>query len=101
VSATVAALRLDQGTAGALAVRGALDFATAAQALPDLRAALAAGAVHTLDLSGVTHGDSAGLACLLALMADAARAGQSLQLQGLPQDLAVLAQVCGVGKLLA
>jgi phospholipid transport system transporter-binding protein len=94
-------LRLEQGTAGALAVHGALDFASAGQALPDLRAAIAAGSVHTLDLSGVTHGDSAGLACLLVVMADAARAGQSLQLQGLPQDLAVLAQVCGVGKLLA
>ena len=101
MSTTAAALRLDPGTAGALAVHGTLGFATAGQALQDMRTAIATGGVHTLDLSGVTHGDSAGLACLLAVMADAARGGRALQLRGLPEHLAALAQVCGVGQLLA
>jgi len=95
------AFQFAAATPDTLALRGVLSFATAAHALQALQAALATAAVTVLDLSGVTHGDSAGLACLLVVMADAARAGQSLQLQGLPQDLSVLAQVCGVGKLLA
>ncbi|MEO7072685.1 MAG: STAS domain-containing protein [Rhodanobacter sp.] len=101
MSAIAATLRLDGDVAGTLAVHGELGFATAALALEGMRSAMATGALRTLDLSGVTHGDSAGLACLLAVMADAARSGQALQLLGLPEHLGVLAQVCGAGPLLA
>jgi phospholipid transport system transporter-binding protein len=79
-----------------------LGFATAGQALPALRAALSAGPqLRTLDLSGLDHVDSAGLACLLAVLGEASVAGRELCLAHAPDDMRTLAQVCGVDHLLA
>ncbi|MEO7149743.1 MAG: STAS domain-containing protein [Rhodanobacteraceae bacterium] len=87
----------DQNT---LALSGALTFATAAHALADAGRALAHGAQTRLDLAEVTGADSAGLACVLALIADASRAGRRLIVVNLPEGLRALAQVCGVEPLL-
>jgi phospholipid transport system transporter-binding protein len=88
-------------TPGTLTLRGVLSFATATQALQTLQAASATTAVTTLDLSGVTHGDSAGLSCLLAVMADASARGRPLRLAHLPDGMQTLAAVCGVDRLLS
>jgi len=86
----------------ALALRGVLGFATAGQALPALQAALsAAPQPRTLDLSGLAHVDSAGLACLLVVLGEAAAAGRELRLAHAPDDMRTLARVCGVDRLLA
>ena len=53
------AFQFAAATPDTLALRGVLSFATAAQAQQTLQAALATAAVTVLDLSGVTHGDSA------------------------------------------
>jgi len=84
-----------------LGVRGALGFATAAQALHALQDGLSAHAnVTRLDLSGVTHADSAGLACLLTLLGEASAHGRELRLAQVPDGVRVLADVCGAGPLL-
>ncbi|HKR76889.1 MAG TPA: STAS domain-containing protein [Rhodanobacter sp.] len=94
-------LRLDRGTPGTLVVSGALSFATAASALQVLNEALRAGDRSLLDLAGVANCDSAGLACLLAVLAEARGRGQTLALQHVPDGLRTLARVSGVEALLA
>lgn len=93
-------VRCDNPDRDTLALSGALTFATAAHALRDAGRALAAGGQTRLDLTGLTGADSAGLACVLALIADASRAGRRLIVVNLPEGLRALAQVCGVDEML-
>lgn len=86
--------------ADTLALRGELTFATAARALADGARALAAGQQTRLDLTGLTRADSAGLACMVALAAQARRAGRQLVVVNWPAGLLALAEVCGVAPLL-
>lgn len=89
------------GTPDTLHVRGELSFDTAAAALQAIRSALAGGAVRQLDLAGVTRSDSAGLACILAVAADASRGGTALQVVHMPAGMQTLAQVCEVDALVS
>ena len=91
------AFQLSTATPGTLSVTGALTFATAADALLAMRTVLAGAGHSQLDLAGVTHSDSAGLACVLAVLA---KAGGQLKVQHLPSSLRQLAQVCEVESLL-
>lgn len=95
-----AAFQLDTGTPGTLGVHGELSFDTAAAAWQAMRVALADGPLSRLDLAGVRHSDSAGLACVLAVAADATRRGQALQVVHVPAGMQSLAQVCEVDRLL-
>ncbi|GAP66124.1 putative NTP binding protein [Mizugakiibacter sediminis] len=95
-----AALQVNRHDDGTLALSGALTFATAAGALRQAGAALADGAPARLDLGGVQATDSAGLACVLALLARARRAGRALTVTNLPPGLRALARVCEVEALL-
>jgi phospholipid transport system transporter-binding protein len=92
--------KLDRATPGALALSGTLGFATAAAALRDLSEALRAGDRARLDLAGVRSSDSAGLACVLAVLAEARGRGQALGLVHVPEGMRTLAQVSGVEALL-
>jgi phospholipid transport system transporter-binding protein len=83
-----------------VALSGALTFATAEQALDQARAALAQHRPAVLELGGVTRADSAGLACVLALVADASRAGKALQVANMPAGMRALARVCDVQAML-
>ena len=91
---------LSASAPGTLAVSGVLSFDTAASALRDIQAALAKGLVTKLDLAGVRHSDSAGLSCVLAVAAEAARRGHALQVVPVPAGMQELAQVCEVDRLL-
>ncbi|TAL87381.1 MAG: STAS domain-containing protein [Rhodanobacter sp.] len=93
--------RLDTGTPATLGVSGVLSFDNAAAAWQAIRSALASGGATQLDLSGVSHCDSAGLACVLAVIADAGRHGQEVQVTGMPAGMRALAQVCEVDRLLS
>ena len=95
-----APLQIVADTPDTLALHGVLSFATATHAHQALQGALATAAVTVLDLYGVTHGDSAGLSCLLAVMADASARGRPVRLAHLPADMQTLARVCGVDRLL-
>ena len=96
---SAAGFQLDRTTPGTLGVRGVLSFETAAAALAAITAALAAGPVARLDLAGVEHADSAGLACVLAVQAEALRRGSPLQVIHVPAGMRALAQVCEVESL--
>jgi phospholipid transport system transporter-binding protein len=94
-----AAFQLHRDTAGTLGVSGVLSFDTAAAALAAIGASLAAEPVARLDLAGVQRGDSAGLACILAVQAEARRLGRPLSVENLPAGLRALARVCEVETL--
>ncbi|HET6912396.1 MAG TPA: STAS domain-containing protein [Rhodanobacteraceae bacterium] len=83
-----------------LALSGALTFATATRAYEDANAALERGARTRLDLSGLTRTDSAGLACVLALLAEASRARRPLRISNIPDSLRALAEVCDAREFL-
>lgn len=86
---------------GKLTVDGVLSFDTAAAALKALQAAMSGGGVGELDLGGVRHSDSAGLACVLAVAAEADQRGTVLRVTHIPQGMQALAQVCEVDRLMA
>jgi len=83
-----------------LALSGALTFATAAVAFAEAGRSLALGTQTRLDLAGLDRTDSAGLACVLALIAEASRAGRRLVVVNLPESLRALADVCDARALL-
>jgi phospholipid transport system transporter-binding protein len=82
-----------------LAATGAFTFASAAAVLATLRQRLPRGNA-TLDLAGVSHADSAGLAVLLTLAGDASRRGNTLRVENTPESLRALAQLAEVDGLL-
>lgn len=98
--AHAAEVQLGKPDDATLALSGALTFATAARAFNEGTRRLLAGTQTRLDLAGVAHADSAGLACVLALAACADRAGRRLEVVHWPQGLRALADVCGAGELL-
>lgn len=93
------AYQLQRPAAGTLGISGVLSFGTAAAALADIGAALAAGPVERLDLAGVVRADSAGLACVLAVQAEAQRLGRPLAVVNMPEGMRALAKVCEVETL--
>ena len=93
--------RLDTGAPATLGVSGVLSFDNAAAAWQAIRLALAGGHAQQLDLSGVSHCDSAGLACVLAATADAGRRGRVIRVTGMPAGMRALARVCEVDRLLS
>lgn len=95
-----AAFQLAETVPDTLSVSGELTFATAPAAWPAIESALARGSQSRLDLAGVEHGDSAGLACVLAAVAVVRSRGRRLQVNHLPAGLKALAQVCEVDHLL-
>lgn len=96
-----APLQIDDGAPDSVRVSGALTFANAASALDRLNAAVARNGRHTLDLAGVTRADSAGLACVLAVLAGAAQRGRKLSVRNMPEAMHLLASVCEVEGLMA
>lgn len=83
-----------------LAVSGDLTFATAAGALESARGELDRGSQTVLDLGGLSHADSAGLATVLALLAHARTQGRAIKVARVPEGLQALARVSGVDELL-
>ncbi|WP_036116213.1 MULTISPECIES: STAS domain-containing protein [Luteibacter] len=83
-----------------LAVSGDLTFATAADALHSARAELDRGKQTVLDLGGLSHADSAGLATVLALLAHARAQRRAIKVARVPEGLQALARVSGVDELL-
>ncbi|TAL82590.1 MAG: STAS domain-containing protein [Rhodanobacter sp.] len=86
---------------GGLEASGVLSFATAAEAWRQLRSAIEGEqAPRQLDLAGIRHSDSAGLSCVLAIVAEAAGDGHRLQVLHMPEGMRALAQVCEIDGLL-
>lgn len=96
-----AAFQVTRAAPDALQVSGALTFDTAAPALAAINQAMESGACQAVDLAGVTRSDSAGLACVLAVLAEASARGRRLALRNVPDGMRVLAKVCEVDALIA
>ena len=84
---------------GSLALEGALSFTTVTTALSKLQPHLAGGASH-IDLSGLVHADSAGLALLVECVKAARQRGHDIRFGQVPVQLAALAAACGLTRLL-
>lgn len=95
------AFQLVTTTPGSLGVLGVLDFSSAAAALQAIEAALTDRAIVRLDLSGLRHADSAGLACVVAAVSEAARQGWPLGVVHMPAGMQALAVVSKVDRLLS
>ena len=78
-----------------LRLRGPIGFASAREGLAAIGALL--GNVEAIDLAGVTHADSAGLALLLECLKRAAPA--RLRLESPPPQLLALARAMALGGL--
>ncbi len=94
------AFQVKQRGDATLAVAGELTFETAHAALISLRERLHAGSASELDLSGVQRSDSAGLACVLAVLAESRVKGRKLVVRNMPDGMRTLASVCEVEPLL-
>lgn len=101
MSAVAANVRIDEATPGSVRVAGELTFGNAAASLAMIGAAVARDGRSVLDLSGVTRSDSAGLACVLAVLAQSAERGRRLSVRHVPEGMHLLASVCEVEGLLA
>jgi phospholipid transport system transporter-binding protein len=97
---TERAFQLATSNPGTLEVSGVLSFDTAAAARQAIQAALRDRTIAQLDLAGIRHSDSAGLACVLAVAAEAARQGHPLQIIHMPVGMQALARVCEVDRLI-
>jgi phospholipid transport system transporter-binding protein len=82
------------------AVKGSLDFRTVGELLSVGSEAIDAGRAAFIDLAGVTHSDSAGLALLLEWMSVARAAKRALRYENVPQQLQQLARLSEVEELL-
>jgi phospholipid transport system transporter-binding protein len=97
----VAAFRIEEAGPGRLAASGELDFATATAALGSGLDLLAAGEDWTIDLSGVTAGDSAGLAVLIEWLSAVRARGARLRYVGVPAQILAIARISDLEDLLA
>lgn len=85
-----------------LVLAGVLDFETVVALDADGSRWLreTAPAACRLDLSGVTHSTSAGVALVLGWLRTAGKAGKRLQITHVPADMAALIRVTGLQALL-
>lgn len=96
-----APVQVDDTAPDTIRVSGVLTFANAAKALDVIGAAVARDGRSVIDLSGVMRSDSAGLACVLAVLSGAAERGRSLVVRNMPEGMHLLASVCEVEGLMA
>jgi len=85
---------------GRLALGGPLVFATAGQLLDAGRSMFGGGTAVSIDLSGVTKVDSAGLALLIEWLRMGQAEGRSVRFTALPEKLLAIARLSGVEDLL-
>jgi phospholipid transport system transporter-binding protein len=91
---------IEPGGPGRLLAKGELDFDTAAVALDSGTAALARGDAWTVDLAGVTSGDSAGVAVLVEWLSVTAARGATLRYESVPPQMLAIARISDLDELL-
>lgn len=96
----MAVFRIAPAGDGRLAASGELDFATAAAALQAGLALIGAGRAWTVDLAGVTSGDSAGLAVLVEWMSAARARDASVRYEAVPEQILAVARISDLQELL-
>jgi phospholipid transport system transporter-binding protein len=96
----VASFHIEVAGPGRLAASGELGFATATAALESGLALIASGPAWTIDLAGVTAGDSAGLAVLVEWLSAARAGGVRLGYVAVPEQILAIARISGLEGLL-
>lgn len=96
----VAGFHIEAAGDGRLAARGELGFATAAAALASGLALIGAQRSWTIDLAGVTAGDSAGLAVLVEWLSAAQSRGATLRYESVPGQVLAIARISDLDRLL-
>jgi phospholipid transport system transporter-binding protein len=96
----VTAFRIEPAGDGRLAATGELGFATAAKALQAGLALIGAGRDCTVDLGGITAGDSAGLAVLVEWLSAARARGATLRYENVPGQILAVARISDLDELL-
>jgi phospholipid transport system transporter-binding protein len=101
VTGVPATAELRQVDSGHFAVVGELGFETVGGLLASGTARFAgADAQFEVDLSGVTQGDSAGLALLIEWLKQATRAKKTVRFTRVPEQLRALAQISEIESFL-
>ena len=90
---------IEQVKAGQYEISGVLDFSTVSALLTQIHG-LQLEPIATLDFSRLENANSAGLALLLELLADARKQNRKLIFSGLPDSLLDLAKMSNVKHLL-
>jgi phospholipid transport system transporter-binding protein len=83
-----------------LRASGPLDFSTAAQALRIGIETIGRDGDQVVDLSGVTEGDSAGVAVLVEWVSAAVAAGVGLRYENVPPQMLAIARISDLEDLL-
>jgi phospholipid transport system transporter-binding protein len=96
----VSTVRIEADGNECFRVSGALTFVTVRGALRSSQPLLLAATELTIDLSGVSSGDSAGLSLLIEWYRIAILAGKKIRFVGVPAQLQALAKIGDVDKLL-
>jgi phospholipid transport system transporter-binding protein len=96
----MSAAKLEAQAAGHYRVTGELSFATVTPLLLQSRSLFAGQSSIEVDLSGVTHADSAGLSLLIEWLRQAKLNGSQLHYLALPTQLSALASISEVDGLL-
>lgn len=93
--------QVSRDAAGVLHLSGVLDYSTGPVLRQQGQALIHDSTEQTLQINcaGVERSSSVGLALLLAYMRDAQRAGKTVELLELPEDMRKIAQVCGLTEI--
>lgn len=98
--AEVTGFRIAPAGNGRLAAGGELEFETAAAALEAGLSLIGSGQAWTIDLAGITAGDSAGLAVLVEWMSAARARGASVRYEAVPAQILAIARISDLEELL-
>jgi phospholipid transport system transporter-binding protein len=91
---------LERVAADRLRASGQLDFSTAAQALRIGIGKIGRDGDQVIDLSGITEGDSAGVAVLVEWVSAAVAAGVGLRYENVPPQMLAIARISDLEDLL-
>jgi phospholipid transport system transporter-binding protein len=97
----MSACSIDAAAPGRLALQGDLDFDNAPAALARGLALLGDAKDCEIDLSGLSSGDSAGLAVLIEWLSSARRRGATLRYTGVPAQMRAIAKISELEDLLS
>lgn len=95
------AFRIESAGPGRLAASGELGFATATGALAAGLELIGPGQPWTVDLAGITAGDSAGLAVLVEWLSAAHARGSTVTYTAVPPQILAIARISDLEGLLA
>jgi phospholipid transport system transporter-binding protein len=92
--------RIEEAAPGRRKASGQLGFETAAEALRAGLAHIGNGRPWTIDLSGVTSGDSAGIAEMVEWLSVATALGAVLAFEAVPAQMLAIARISGLEDLI-